>query len=762
MQKLLLILTAFISVFSVQSQIVTANTMTPAQLVSNILVGSGVTVSNVTFNGSAVNAGAIQPNALSFTANNFPFSNGLYLRTAGGANVAFDPDLNAISTNTITNGAILEFDFVPMGDSLVFNYMFASAEYPTYVCSGFNDVFGFFISGPGFAGPYSLGAVNIALIPGTTVPVAINTVNSGVAGGAGNPATCAAQDPNWQSNSIYYTTIYANYSGAGFNGGTVSLPALAQLQCGQTYHIKLAVSNVGDTALDSGVYIEGGSFATNAVEVAVATVTGDTSVYEGCSTADLMFIRPSNQVTDTLTVGYTVNGTATMGADYNNIPNPVTFLPGQDTVIITINPVADGISDNNEFITITAYTVTPCGDTIISTGTLYILDELLIEIDETDPTVLCATDSVMVSAVALDPNNFLFAPFTYAWTGGQVGQTAYFPTTPPMSGSIDYYVTVTNSCGYTAVDTVTITLNQTLVVDSMVTYPADGCGNPNGAVVGYASGITNAPGQQPFFHWDDQPNWEGGGSGGAFYDGNSWSNIAPGWYYFTITDDVCSAVDSVLLGMDNPPISEFSASPLAGCNPVVVTMTNTSQNANNYYWDFGDGTSANANDLSSQEIIYTQTSTIQLVAYQNSNCSDVSDVLIQVSNCGCTDPTATNYDPNANFDNGSCYYPIPEVIAPNVFTPNGDGENDIFYLTTKNAVKVEMVILNRWGNLMYEVSYNPEDFINSILPGSGYGWGGNTVLGIPADNGTYFIKYTVTGVDGTEVAGQGFLQLVRD
>src|SRR3989338_417049 len=170
MQKLLLILTAFISVFSVQSQIVTANTMTPAQLVSNILVGSGVTVSNVTFNGSAVNAGAIQPNALSFTANNFPFSNGLYLRTAGGANVAFDPDLNAISTNTITNGAILEFDFVQMGDSLVFNYMFASAEYPTYVCSGFNDVFGFFISGPGFAGPYSLGAVNIALIPGTTVP----------------------------------------------------------------------------------------------------------------------------------------------------------------------------------------------------------------------------------------------------------------------------------------------------------------------------------------------------------------------------------------------------------------------------------------------------------------------------------------------------------------------------------------------------------------------------------------------------------------
>lgn len=761
MQKLLLILAAFTSVFSSQAQIVTNNTLTPAELVSQILVGAGVTVSNVTFNGSLANAGILQPNALDFTANNFPFANGLYLRTAGGANVAFDPDLNAITTNTVTNGAILEFDFVPMGDSLVFNYMFASAEYPTYVCSGFNDVFGFFISGPGIAGPYSLGAINIALVPGTTVPVAINTVNSGVAGGAGNPATCAAQDPNWQSNSVYYTTVYANYSGAGFNGGTVSLPALAMLQCGQTYHIKLAVSNVGDTALDSGVYIEGGSFATNAVEVAVATVTGDTVVYEGCSTADLMFIRPSNQTTDTLIIDYGVTGTATMGADYNNIPNPVTFLPGVDTVIISINPFADGISDNNEYITITAITVTPCGDTILSTGTLYILDELLIDIVETDPTVLCASDSVPVSAVVNDPNNFLFPPFTYAWTGGQVGQSAFFPTTPPMTGTIDYYVTVTNSCGYTAVDTVTITLNQTLVVDSMVTYPADGCGNPNGAVLGYASGMTLNPGQQPFYHWDDQPNWQGGGSGGSFYDGNTWSSISPGWYYFTVTDNVCSATDSVLLGQANPPIAEFTATPTAGCNPVSVTITNTSQNASSYYWDFGDGTSTTTSNLDPINISYSQTATIQLVAYQNANCSDMMDQLIIVSECGCTDPNATNYDPNANFDNGSCYYPIPEVVAPNVFTPNGDGENEIFYLTTVNAVRVEMVIVNRWGNLMYEVTYNPADFVNTIVPGSGYGWNGSSG-GNEAENGTYFVKYTVAGIDGTEVDGHGFLQLVRD
>ena len=738
-------------------QIVTQNTMTPAQLVSNILVGPGVTVSNVTYNGSAVSASAIQPNALSFTANNFPFSNGLYLRTAGGASVAFDPDLNAISTNTITNGAILEFDFVPMGDSLVFNYMFASAEYPTYVCSSFNDVFGFFISGPGFAGPYSNGAVNIALVPGTNIPVAINTVNSGTAGGAGNPVTCAAQDPNWQSNSVYYTTMYANYSGAGFNGGTVSLPALAQLVCGQTYHIKLAISNVGDTALDSGVYIEGGSFATNAVEVAIATVSGDTVVYEGCSSADLMFIRPANQTSDTLIIGYDITGSATMGADYNNIPNPVTFLPGEDTIILTINPIADGISDNNEFIIITAYTITPCGDTIVSTGTLYILDSMVFDIVETDVTVQCYNDSVLVSAMVNDPNNFLFPPFTYAWTGGQTGTTAYFPTSSPMSGSIDYYVTVTNSCGYTGIDTVTIQLNQTLVVDLLSMTPADGCGNPTGSVTGSALGVTGTQ----MDHWDDQTHWENPPAGN-YVDAISWPNITAGWYYYTVTDDVCTATDSIYVDQVNGPIADFTFTPTGGCGPLEVTIVNNSQNSTNYYWDFGDGTNASVGDLNNQVINYSQTATIQLFAYQNPNCADSTLALLIVETCGCTNPNANNYNPNATFDDGSCTFPTPSVIPPNVFTPNGDGENDIFYLMTTNTVNLEFVVLNRWGNVMYEESFDPSLFDPSVTGGIGLGWNGTTPSGSPAEDGTYFYKYIATGINGDTVDGHGFVQLVRN
>ncbi|MBK7946535.1 MAG: choice-of-anchor L domain-containing protein [Flavobacteriales bacterium] len=42
---------------------------------------------------------------------------------------------------------MLEFDFIPTGDTLRFRYVFGSEEYPNYTCGSVNDVFGFFLSG---------------------------------------------------------------------------------------------------------------------------------------------------------------------------------------------------------------------------------------------------------------------------------------------------------------------------------------------------------------------------------------------------------------------------------------------------------------------------------------------------------------------------------------------------------------------------------------------------------------------------------------
>jgi gliding motility-associated-like protein len=716
-----------------QAQIATQNTLTPEGLVQNILVGQGVVVSNVKYNNSLTNAQAVQGNALSFTSNTFPFANGVYMRTNGGPGmVTYDQDLNALATNSVTNGCIIEFDFIPSGDTISFRYMFASAEYPSYTCSGYNDVFGFFISGPGFSGPFLNGAENIALVPGGSIPVSINTVNSGSAGVNGSAGNCSSQDPNWQSNAVYYTTAYGNSAGYPYNAGTVVMTANATVQCGQTYHIKLAISNVGDIALDSGVYLEGDSFSSEAVNIAVATVTGDTTVIENCTSAQFIFSRPQTQLGDTLEVNYSITGTATMGTDFNNLPNPITFLPGEDTIVITLFPTGDGITESPETVIITAQTITPCGDTITTVGVLYIIDGPILPINESNPTVYCANDSVMVTAVASGG----FGPYSYEWSYlNQTGSTAYVPIL--QNGTIDYYVTATDQCGNTGTDTVTVTMNQTLAIDTMIMYTASAC-VPDGAVSGAGQGFTG----QPHYHW------EGPNSGGPNQiDATVMQNLAPGWYIFSITDNVCSVTDSIFLNSLPGPIADFSLSVLGGCNPLDVIFTNNSENATSYEWYFGNGNTANVNDLSSQSQTYTVSANQVLIAI-NGACRDTAFASVAIVNCGCTDPLAVNFDPNAVQDNGTCVFPDPTVIVPNIFTPNGDLNNDVFRLTTTNATDIIIRINNRWGNTVYE--------------GSGLDpfWDGK-INGTIANEGVYFLQYTVKGLQGKEITGQGFIHLAK-
>lgn len=735
MKKISLVLFSFFSVIIAFGQVNTSNTLTPESLIQSVLVGQGIVVSNVKYNNSLPNAQVIQGNALSFNSANFPFSSGVYLRTNGGVGtVNYDPDLNALATNTVTNGCIIEFDFIPSGDTISFRYMFASSEYPTYVCSGFNDVFGFFISGPGFSGGFQNGAENIALIPGGNIPVAINTVNSGVAGGAGSAPTCAAQDPNWQANSIYYSTTYGGTVGYPYNAGTVVMTANASVQCGQVYHIKLAISNVGDQALDSGVYLEGDSFSSEAVDIAVATVTGDTTVIENCTNAQFIFSRPQTQLGDTLVVNYSIAGDAIMGTDYNNLVNPITFLPGEDTIILTLNPAADGITEAPETVIITAITVTPCGDTITTTGTLYIIDGPILNIVEVDPTVLCANDSVMSHASVTNG----FGPYTYSWNYlNQTNDTAYFAVS--QNGSYDYLVTATDVCGNTGTDTVTVTMNQTLAIDTMAMVNTNFCAN-TGVVWGLAVGETGQP----------QFNWSGPSPSSAFtIDASVMQNLPAGMYVFTITDDVCSVTDSIQVGTDPGPIADFTSSLSSGCDPLDVAFTNQSQNATSYSWNFGNGNTANVNDLSTQNQTYSSDATIMLVAYAGV-CSDTVYGAVDISICGCMDPIALNYNPLATVEDGSCVFPTPTVSVPNVFTPNGDGSNQVFELTTTNAVKIDLVISNRWGNKMVEKSGL----------GSSISWDG-TVNGLPASEGVYFYQYTVYGVQGDELKGHGFVQLIR-
>jgi len=729
--------------------------LTPEQIVQNVLVGFGVQAFNVSINGSVPNAQIVNNSVFDFNyvGTGFPIQSGVLLQTQGAPSVLNDSDLLSLSGQPVTNGIILEFDFIPSGDTIFFKYLFASSEYSGYTCSYFNDVFGFFISGPGILGPYSNNSINLATVPGSNIPVAINTVNGGSPTGGYNAATCSQADPNWQANSVYFTTGYnslftSSAQISNYNGATIVLSANSDVVCNQTYHIKLAIANAVDQVLDSGVFLEAGSFASDAVEVSVATVSGDTTIVEGCTYADFIFTRPVGQTNDTLLINYTITGDAIEGTDYNFLPDTVIFLPGEDTVIVTLNPTQDGITEGFESVIITVEIINPCGDTIISSGTIYIGEGPIINITENDPFVQCATDSIPLFASASGG----YAPYTYTWTdvgGGALGSGDTYTGAIFQNGTVSYVITATDACNFSGTDTVTITMNQTLAINTM-TPTASSC-VPTGAVSGSVIGATGIPSY----------NWSGPGANNPnFINASVWENIPSGWYYFSVSDNVCAVSDSVFVGEVAPPQAIFQLSQLSGCSPLQIVFTNNSLNSSSYFWDFGDGETYTSTNTNSVTHVFTndqqnQDFIIQFIAFQSPFCSDTIQAGIITNVCGCTDNEAENYNPNATVDDGSCTYPDPIIIVPNVLTPNNDGINDIFELDWVNLTSLRLIILNRWGNVLYDQT--SADLV-TFVPA----WNGKYENGEDAKDGIYFYKYEGKGISNELLEGHGFLHLIKN
>ena len=758
--KLLSLFIITIGIYSIGiGQITVDNTQSPEELVQNVLLGAGITASNVLFNGSALDATTPQVNISSFdaTGTTFPIGRGVILTNgattvapgpndlggdndAAGTSIITDVDMAAITPNPLTNGAFIEFDFVATGDTLNFQYMFASEEYPDDFAGIFYDVFGFFISGPGFAGPFANGGVNIATLPGTTTPISILNLNPLV-------------------NPVYYVD---NVGGAAYgtsiqyDGTSIILTASAQLQCGQTYHIKLGIANVSDQALDSGVFLKAESFASNLIQVeTTSAVTGsftDTLLSEGCTSVSLDFIRPlgSDTIADTVTL--ILSGTINTVLDLVNFSDSIIFPLGVDTVSIIIDPISDGIAEPMEYLELGFYNITSCGDSVYDSLLLYVVDRYYLEWDLVDTI---SSSCISIQDSALVTNRIGSIPnFSYQWSNGDSDSVSYLPP----NGLIDttyHYVTITDGCGNDYLDTVVYITYQTLSIDSVSSLPSAFVQPPNclpsGVVQAFVSGQTEVMGLSNY-------NWTGPDMNPGSYstNGTAMGEVPPGWYYFTVEDDVCLLLDSVFVDVLDPPLATLSANTTSGCGPINVTFTNSSQNTETYYWDFGNSNTLNINNESSQSQTYNNSAWVMLVAFDANNCSDTAYVSIDITNCGCTDSDASNYDPSSVEDDGSCEYPKPEVIAPNVFTPNGDLDNDIFVFKTKYTASLTITILNRWGGLMYE---NTIDLTGLTLSP---GWSGLTPAGIEAEEGTYFYKYKAVGVRGDEIEGHGFLELVRD
>jgi gliding motility-associated-like protein len=462
---------ALLTGINVSGQLAINTAMTPAQLVQNVLISGGLPVSNVTFTGTT---GATTSQFGSFTngnttnlgltagvvmatgyVNHIPAvastSGGMSDQTGSGS----DADLASLTGGSAgTNDAcVLQFDFVPTANTVSFRYVFASEEYPDYVCSTFNDVFGFFLSGPGISGTFSNSAVNIALIPSTTYPVAINTVNSGTPGSASSGAC--------PSYGLSYSSDYVdNSSGTTivFGGFTKVLTATHSVTPCQTYHIKLAIADVGDEIYDSGVFLEANSFSAGGaiVHTGYSNSTMGNHAIVNCTNGYFGFILPS-PATSPVTINYTIGGTATNGVNYTTIPSSVTIPTGQDSAGVIIHPVS-GTGTQTVIIGVTNGCST-------SYDTIYIMANPALTVNATGTTTICPGGSTTLSALASGGQTI--TPYTYSWSNGSNGT----PITVTPAGTTTYIVTATDYCSQTATASAIVTVANNLTVSVAPTNP---------------------------------------------------------------------------------------------------------------------------------------------------------------------------------------------------------------------------------------------------------------------------------------------------
>ena len=262
-------LTFDICVFTVPPPISTSTTLySVEELVTEVLIDSecnqafNVTSSTGIDFGSTNGIGYFEANGSSW-----PFENGLIMTSGDVANAAgpesgvlvdgdyawpgdgdleaFIPGLNAGDTN---NASIIEFEFVPVSNSMSFDFIFAAEEYGTFQCT-FTDAFAFLLTDS------SGNTSNLAIVPGTDDPISVLTVRDDQYNGS-----CESVNAEWFANYYGPGGLPPLTSPTNFIGHTEVMTATATVIPNEVYTIKLVVADDGDTIYDSAVFIDGGSF----------------------------------------------------------------------------------------------------------------------------------------------------------------------------------------------------------------------------------------------------------------------------------------------------------------------------------------------------------------------------------------------------------------------------------------------------------------------------------------------------------------------
>ena len=763
----------WMSMFSFQSfaQLVT-KIDNPSNLVQNVLLGPGVKVTSVKYNGASMAIGYFNG-----SKSNIGLKSGIIMTTGTvvGPDGPVGPNntesagmdngypgsalLNQIiagqtpygmSPKGTFNAATLEIEFVPMSDTVRFRYVFGSEEYPEFVGSEFNDVFAFFISGPGIA-----GMKNIALLPNGT-PVTINNVND-----QGSP------NAKYYINNEHGLTVQ-------YDGFTTPLTAMSAVQCGKTYTLTITIADVGDAAYDSGIFLEANSLSAKVDLEATQKLSkqfyNDTiTMAEGCTSGRVTIHKNPGSKNIPYNIPVVFKGSAIQGIDFTTDAPATLVIPvNKDSVSFNVVSIRDNLQENLDSIVIDLLMPDACGNTYTVTKVFYIKNIDPIKVTLLEDTVFCAGDKVTLAPIITGG----MQPYSYVWSNSK--QSSAITVSPSVTETYD--VTVSDICFNSTkkTDTVIVMKYQPLQLASLANIteicpylptkitanPSDGAGfykyawSDGQKIVDvnqtanikppkttfYTLTVTDRCGQKiskSFLYTITSPPLithispdtticmgdsailiagATGGYGKYTYkwkpsnDTTSSIVVKPtsSSEYFVFVGDACKTFtvrDTANVFVSKPPVSfKYVGTPIIDDT---INFINESPKYPKYSWDFGNGTRSNERDPS--------------LSYSDSSVYNV--VLTIQDSIGCK---------NSDSAKIQIYYPY-SLYVPNSFTPNGDGLNDYFMPIMKSVVTVDFTIYDRWGEIIY---YSTE-----LRPR----WDG-TYKGVPVSNDTYTYKIQVVNV----------------
>jgi len=401
-----------------------------AQQLAEILSGSNINISNAVISGPTSGYGSFASGGTFAFPSGVILSNGFITNAPGPNNDPNTSDnLGGAGTQQMTDlgGAnssdvvTLEFDFVVQSASVQFQYIFASEEYPEFAPPNqpsFNDVFAFYISGPGIT-----GEENIALIPGTTNPVRIDNVN-------------AVTNAQYYVDNIGGTEIQ-------FDGYTTDLTAVRSgLTPCQTYHLKLVIADIQTANRNSAVFLKENSFVQeNVLGAETQTINADGVALEGCVRGSFAFQYGETSTQDR-TINFTIGGSAVNGVDYAFLDNYITIPAGETSGTVYIDAFSDGLTEGPETIEL-IYTSGVCGG--LDTVLLTINDAQPIDFSLTETNLSCFGDNsgeILVDATGG------FPPYTYyvTYPDGNLVTTTSNPITGLPAGQYSVQVHDTYGC----------------------------------------------------------------------------------------------------------------------------------------------------------------------------------------------------------------------------------------------------------------------------------------------------------------------------